>query len=313
MPKTPEIVTFSERELDSTPPPPISDLLEQGRIVLFPSPPIPLPSPENLDFLRNVAPGHLRHKNISYYPEADRLNGMTGPAAIRNRVKRLLEGYHHEVARFFERSLPDLTRHAHAGTSSLRPIEEEGRDLPLRASNERLHVDAGAYGATHGARILRFFTNFHPTKDRVWKVKGTFPDLLREYGRRAGFEPSADSSRFLEERLMDRLFSGLIRTISAVAPMARSLDSSPYDRAMRRFHNYLKESDEFQTTTEGERVVRFPPMSSWMVFTDAIGHACLSGQFALVSTFLLPRDNCRLRHLTPFQVLREFTRGNCGN
>ena len=44
-----------------------------------------------------------------------------------------------------------------------------------------MHIDAGAYGATNGARILRFFVNVHPERDRVWGTKGSFEDLMRRY------------------------------------------------------------------------------------------------------------------------------------
>ncbi len=85
--------------------------------------------------------------------------------------------------------------------------------------------------------------------------------------------------------------------------IANVLDSSPYDRAMRRFHNYMKDDPAFRDSQDGYREFRFGPRSAWMVLTDSVSHACLSGQHALVSTFLVPLQNCRLPEMAPINVL----------
>jgi hypothetical protein len=40
-----------------------------------------------------------------------------------------------------------------------------------------------------------------------------------------------------------------------------------------------------------------------MVFTDGISHAALSGQYAFISTALIPLQNCRHFERTPFGIL----------
>jgi hypothetical protein len=40
-----------------------------------------------------------------------------------------------------------------------------------------------------------------------------------------------------------------------------------------------------------------------MVFTDGISHSVLTGQYALVTTVLVPLTNCRTPALTPYHVL----------
>ena len=35
------------------------------------------------------------------------------------------------------------------------------------------------------------------------------------------------------------------------------LDSSPYDRAMRKFHNYMKDTPSFQQASDDDRTFRF--------------------------------------------------------
>jgi len=81
--------------------------------------------------------------------------------------------------------------------------------------------------------------------------------------------------------------------------MARVVDSSPYDRRMRRFHNWMKDTPSFQA--EPYERFAFPPYSAWMVLTDGVSHACIRGQHALVDTFLIPLRNCRLP--APFHLL----------
>lgn len=86
-------------------------------------------------------------------------------------------------------------------------------------------------------------------------------------------------------------------------PVSRALDSSPYDRAMRRFHNFMKDTPSFQSDPDGRVEMRFPPMSAWMVFTDMVSHACLSGQHCFNYTALIPLEDCRHPERAPFNLL----------
>lgn len=302
MPKQPEVVSVSRAHLAALRTDELSDYLEEGRIVFFPEAPVALPSAQDLEFLRSELPKLIRLKNVSYYPTADRVYGMQGDRALRERVTALLKDHHHRVEDFLHKHIPRLAKDWIAGTASFRPLEEKGRNLSAHASNELLHIDSGAYGATHGDRIFRFFTNINTSKPRVWRVKGTFPDLYRELGPQAGI---ARPGSIVDEGLLDRVYSGMIRGLSAVLPMARSLDSSPYDRAMRRLHNYMKDSPEFQRSDDGARIVDFPPMSSWMVLTDMVGHSCIEGQHMLSDTFLIPLKNCLRADYTPYRLLQR--------
>jgi len=190
--------------------------------------------------------------------------------------------------------MPGFTRGWSPGTSSFRPMEEEGRGLSPHASNELIHVDAGAYGATHGDRILRFFVNLNPSRERVWISKGTFEELFRRHGAEAGLGGGG-----LQPRLPERALGSLLRVAGRAFPMARVVDTSPYDRRMRRFHNWMKDTAQFQQPPH-ERF-SFAPFSAWMVLTDGVSHACIQGQHALVDTFLIPLANCRL--IAPYHLL----------
>jgi len=281
----------------------LSDELERGRIVAFPECPIGLPSREDLGFLREEMPKVLKLKNISYHPESRRIVGIRGDRAVIERVESILRAHSERVQQFLGKMIPALASGWMIGTSSFRPMQEKGRELSAHASNELVHVDAGAYGATHGDRILRFFVNVNPVEDRVWITKGSFPDLFKRFGERAGLLPPAGNG-FLEEGLFDRVRTATVNAISAVVPPAKLLDSSPYDRAMRRFHNFMKDTPEFQSDQAGHQEFRMKPFWAWMVFTDMVSHAVISGQHALVDTFVVPLGNCRLKEMAPINVLK---------
>lgn len=285
----------------------ISDSLERGSIVYFPESPVALPSAEDLIFLRQELPGLLKLKNVSYHPEAGSVRGLDSEdAELRQRVNGILKKVSDDIADFLSRAAPRLTDNWTVGTCSFRPIQEQGRDLDAHASNELVHVDAGAYGATNGDRILRFFINVNPAEDRVWATKGNFPELLQSHGERAGLNFATAGSNYLRKGPLDHAWSGLVKSVSRIGmPTARVLDSSPYDREMRRFHNYMKDTPEFQQSQQGHEEFRFPPFSAWMVFTDMVSHACLSGQFAFVHTSLVRLENCRLPELAPINLLRQ--------
>ena len=282
----------------------LSDELERGRIVVFPECPVELPSPEDLDFLRDEMHKHLNYKNISFHPEADKVSGIKGSREVVQRTYRILREHSRRVQKFLRRAIPVLAKDWLVGTCSFRPLQEKGRNLTPHASNELVHIDAGAYGATHGDRIMRFFVNVNPAEDRVWLTKGAFPEVYERHGKSAGVLPPEGSTAHLDEKLLDRLRTGTLRVLSRLNSQMKLLDSSPYDRAMRRFHNYMKDTPAFQASAEGHQELRFKPFWAWMVLTDMVSHACIAGQYALADTFVVPLKNCRLKEMAPINILK---------
>ncbi len=299
--------SFDKHRLGQLAPDEISDSLEKGTIVFFPETPVVLPSAEDLEFIRQELPGLLKLKNISYHPEAGKVRGLdSSDAAVSDRVTRILSSISDDIAGFLATAAPRLTDNWTVGTCSFRPIEECGRQLDAHASNELVHIDAGAYGATNGDRILRFFINVNPSEDRVWATKGNFTELFHSHGERARLHYCDDGERYLRKGPLDHAWTGLVKGLAGMGmPTARVLDSSPFDREMRRFHNYMKDTPSFQRQTDGHQEFRFPPFSAWMVFTDTVSHACLSGQFAFVHTSIVRLASCRLQELAPINVLRQ--------
>src|SRR5690349_13018075 len=229
----------------------IEDAMERAEVVFFDKSPVELPSEADLDFMREGLPRELQVKNISYHPESDSIPRFDAAPEVKDRIEKILRTHGQRVEAFLRRITPDYVPGWTLGTTSFRSIEEQGRKLKPRSSNELVHIDAGAYGATNGARILRFFVNIHPTRDRVWGTKGGFGALL---GRHRELVEAAKGGRdrvTLDKGPLDRLYSGMVTALSKVYPLFQVIDSSPYDRTMRRIHNYMKEDPAFRDSPEG--------------------------------------------------------------
>ena len=291
------------QRFDTASPEQIEDAMERADVVFFERSPVELPSDADLEFMRTGLPRELQVKNISYHPESDSIPRFEAAPDVRDRIERILRTHGQRVEAFLRRATPDFVPGWTLGTTSFRSIEEQGRKLKPRSSNELVHIDAGAYGATNGARILRFFVNIHPSRDRIWGTKGGFGALLARHRELLEAAKGGRDRVVLDKGPLDRLYSGLVSAVGRVYPLVQVIDSSPYDRSMRRIHNYMKENPAFRDSREGYQEIHFPPLSAWMVFTDGISHSVLSGQHALVTTVLVPLANARTPKLAPYNVL----------
>ena len=281
----------------------LEEQLERGKILFFPPGVLTLPPQEDMSFLREELPTLLSFKNISYHPDGDYLTGMKMDASRRRETRRILREHHQVVVPFLSRVLPHYAKRLQAGKVNFRPLEEQGRKLSVRASNELIHVDALASGPTYGDRILRFFTNIHPRQPRIWKFAGHFPELFAEFRKDAGLA-DIDAST-LRQGPVKKIGSGFLGWLARRGfPQAKmALDVSPYDRAMRKLHNFLKENADFQKDGTRISTFEFPPFSTWIVFTDMVSHAVVSGRHALVNTFHVSLGDCRLPGLAPYHIL----------
>ena len=266
--------------------------LEQGSILFFSQPPFAFPH-EDANFLINQPQTNSRlHKNISYRPEEDVMRGFGGDPKDQNRAQEILRNYCSAVTGFVSKFLAPYAGKMQRDYASFRPLEEEGRDLPLHKRNDLLHVDAFPSRPTRGGRILRVFTNVNPGKNRIWLTGERFPGLAKKYADDAGLRTIAGSK--LRRRALH-----LLHTVGMPVP-----DRSAYDEFMLRFHDFLKENSEFQSGDK-ERV-EFPPMATWLVFTDGVPHAALSGQFAMEQTFIVSPEALVSRADAPIAVLEAI-------
>ena len=275
--------------------------LEEGNILFFPQTPIAL-DPADLQFLRGQQQSDSSlHKNIAYKPLADALSGFdaksANPAAVA-RLRGIMQHYSQSVTSFLSGFLAPYAGRWQLDYASFRPQEEEGRDLPLRRRNDLLHTDAFPTRPTHGARILRFFNNIHPTRTRDWVVSDAFRTVATKYAPAEIALPQPGSS-------MGRAFKSLAAGIGLGAA-APALKRSPYDDFMMRFHNFLKENHDFQSTC-AKYDYQFPAGSSWMVYTDMVPHAVLCGQYALEQTYLVSSEAMVAPQHAPLTVLEELS------
>ncbi len=168
------------------------DLLEKGQIVFFPSLPFHFPI-EDQEFLLAQQWTELRlHKNVSYRPSEDVLRGVSGDARTIERIHAIMRNYSAQVIEFLTKFLAPYATRWNLDFSSFRPIEEEGRDLPIHKRNDLLHVDAFPSRPTRGGRILRVFTNLNPKRPRVWNTTEGFESLARQFAKDAGLGQIAE-------------------------------------------------------------------------------------------------------------------------
>ncbi|MFZ0662026.1 MAG: Kdo hydroxylase family protein [Acidobacteriaceae bacterium] len=270
--------------------------LEAGEILYFPETPIAILQSDLEFLLGQQQTDSSLHKNIAYKPNIDRLSGVdtrTADAAAVARLHGIMRGYSQAVTKFLTGFLAPYHANWRLDYASFRPQEEQGRDLPLRRRNDLLHTDAFPTRPTHGARILRFFNNIHPTRTRDWVVGDPFAKVAPQFAP-AEIAPRPDTAALRAAKVLGRA-AGL----SGAIP---SLKRSPYDDFMMRFHNFLKENARFQAEC-AKYPWQFPPDSSWMVYTDTVPHAVLAGQYALEQTFLVAPEALVAPETSPLKVL----------
>ncbi len=273
--------------------------LEEGNILYFPKTPFDL-SQEDLNFLLNQQQSDAGyHKNIAYRPAQDRITGIArGPAQETNKLLTIMRDYSKRVTRFLEVLLPPYADSWQLDYASFRPQEEKGRNLRLRARNDLIHVDSFPSRPTHGNRILRVFTNVNPSQPRRWTTTDAFDILVKQF---AGTEVPMPKS--LDQSLWRRMSYALAKAAHSVGLPV--VPRSPYDDFMLRFHHFLKENNDFQTNCP-KQTWEFTPYSTWIVFTDMVCHAVLSGQYALEQTYIVSRDSLLLPQKAPVNILENL-------
>src|SRR5260364_180195 len=172
---------------------------------------------------------------------------------------------------------------------SYRPLEIQGRKTSLRKDDTSLHVDAFPSSPNQGKRILRLFCNINPNRqDRVWRIGESFTDVARH------FLPQIQSPVPGSARLLQML---------GITKSCRTL----YDHFMLQLHDLMKRDNAYQQNVRATEI-RFPAGSSWIVQTDHVSHAALSGQYLLEQTFYLPVEAMACPEKSPLRIL-EHLRG----
>jgi hypothetical protein len=268
--------------------------LELGNIVFLPRSPIAIPAEDRELLLGRKQSRSAYHKNIAYRPAEDHITGLDASEQQQvERLKRILCDYSRRSVEFLSQFLSPYAGKWKLDYASFRPIEEEGRPARLHARNDLLHFDSFPTRPTNGARILRFFTNINPTENRVWLTSETFEAFGPSIAKAAG--------------VLTAYRNPLTRALRSAARVLRIPGATrpPYDELMRHCHDAMKENETFQQNSPKHRW-EFPPNSSWMVCTDCVSHAVLSGQYALEQTFLIPQSVLLEPQRSPLAILQSL-------
>ena len=291
-----ELISIDQSRVDAEYRDEMCRKLEQGNILLL-NPTSFMPSEEDCAFLRaQRQTTRPSHKNIAYKPHLDKITGADAEnTQDADRLHAILSNYSLGAMKTLAKMFPLYAEVWRVDYASFRPVEEQGRDLPLRHRNDLMHLDAFPTRPTHGGRILRAFTNIHPERDRVWGVSDSFPIIAERYANLAGLkEVTSPFSNFRRGAFRAGKLVGL-----------KIPDRSAYDEFMLKFHHYLKANEEFQLNGQTQTAA-FPPGSTWISFTDQVAHKALSGQYALEQTCIVPLRCQLLPEEAPVNVLERI-------
>ncbi|MDW5503880.1 Kdo hydroxylase family protein [Pseudomonas lundensis] len=288
---TPEqaLMTLPQQQWDSAPTPlslTAVKALEQGKVLFLPELAFPLLADEIT--LLDPSLVDVKRKNISYWPETDKLSGVA-IAAQQAQVQALLERYYQACRQLVTGLLPHYQQTLHSPTNSLRlhPVSAWRATSSWRKDDSRLHVDAFPSRPNLGERILRIFTNINPHGEhRQWRVGEPFPQLAR--------------------RFMPRLprYSPLNSWLQHKVGITKRRRSH-YDHLMLQLHDAMKADQNYQQQSP-QLALDLPPGSSWICFSDQTPHAAMAGQFMLEQTFLLPVAAMKNPQQSPLKMLETL-------
>ena len=260
--------------------------LEAGEIVATGDAGFALTGAEAERIARGVGAG--RAKNVSLDPDTGAVRGASGDAADDGMIAALMRRYAQWARARIVESAPDYGPHLRAGRASLRTRDAGAPALSPRKDDRRLHADAFPSRPTGGERILRVFSNVNPDgQARIWRVGEPFEAYAGRWLSQLGRPWPGEA--WLLERL------GVTRG-----------RRTAYDALMLGLHDKAKLDEAYQRQAPS-REVAFAAGTSWIVFTDGVIHAAMSGCFALEQTFYLPVEGMRTPDASPLRVLERLT------
>ncbi len=263
-----------------------AQVLEAGGVITFPDRRFAMSSAETRMLDPSISDG--RAKNISLDPATGRVSGTklddAGQVILAEMIGRFAQTADDLLAELTPRYASALQRRR----TSFRPGAISDRALSRRKDDRRLHVDAFPANPVQGRRILRVFANVNPTGEaRVWNV-------------------GDDTFAAVAERVRKRLTArGRGAGLKAAFGVTRGRQS-PYDQLMLQLHDAAKLDDGYQADAPRRRL-ELPAGCMWVVYTDSVMHAALSGQYALEQTYLLPIEAMQDEAASPLRILERMT------
>ncbi len=258
--------------------------LESGEIVFFPE--------LNFKISRDEQPLLdpqlilTKRKNISYDPPSGLIRGHSSPQHTEGLQKLLCRYYQHSLALIYS-LFPLYQNKLSSGRTSLRTVAISARKRSCLKDDTLLHVDSFVATPVNGQRILRVFTNINPDGvARVWQVGESFSTVARR------FLPQIPSMTSLEQYWVHLL--KITKTLR-----------SPYDHFMLNIHNAMKKDKLYQQEVQ-KTTIELPAGSSWIVYSDQVSHAAISGQHVLEQSFYLPIQAMQDPQQSPLFILESL-------
>lgn len=261
-----------------------TEALENGKVLYLPHLAFTLDPSEQRYLSASIATP--KAKNIRYDIRSDTLGGTALPADEHVGLQAMLRRFADHSRLLVEHWLPHYRASITQARTSFRPVEALGRPASYRKDDTRLHVDAFPATPTAGKRLLRVFSNVNPAGvPRHWRVGEPLSQVVE---------------RFLPRLPKPKPFvaSGL-----HLLGLTRGKRSA-YDHYMLHLHNAMKADLQYQKQASQEDVY-FPAGATWLVFSDQVSHAAMSGQFMFEQTFYLPADKMLDEQRSPLRILER--------
>lgn len=265
--------------------------LESGQIIVLPNLSFAIePVEQGIFTVLNTTLKQSKAKNISYNVKNDSLSGLQADSDETAAVLSVLKRYAHQTSTLLNQLLPHYTPSLIQQRTSYRAVEIHGRKSPsIRKDDTKLHVDAFPANPTQGNRILRVFTNINPHgQPRHWQVGESF---------------EAVATQFLPQ-LSTRQLPGMSQLLNKLN-VTKSYRTN-YDHIMLQLHNSMKANAHYQKSVN-QASYFIPAGTTWIVFTDQVSHAALSGQYVLEQTFSLSVAGMLCVEKSPLHILERLT------
>lgn len=219
------------------------------------------------------------------------LRGAVGSDAEKAALHAMITRYADQAEAFALRLFPHYKGKLVRGNSSFRPVQIAGRATSWRQDDSRLHVDAFPSNPTQGTRLLRVFSNVNPAGEpRKWRVGEPF---------------EAHAQRYLPKLSRPLPGSAWLQHKLHITKKRRT----EYDHLMLQLHDRAKSDAEFQRTSPQLRV-DFAPGTTWVVYSDQVLHAVLSGQHMMEQTFYVKVEDLKFPEKSPLRTLERLTQRN---
>lgn len=265
----------------------LTNTLESGNVLFFPE----LAFQPNEHESQVLSPHFIntKSKNISFNLLTNEMRGLhkNTPQEHSALFRCLLTRFAKQAQQFAGHLFPHYSKTLRTGRTSFRPVEISGRVSSYRKDDTRLHVDAFPSNPNQGWRILRVFCNINPNaQPRIWRVGEPFEEVAKQFlpQLRKPIPGSAHLLRWLQITKQYR---------------------THYDHYMLQLHDNMKADEEYQRKA-AQQVIQFPAGSTWVVQTDHVSHAAMSGQFVLEQTFYLPVEAMMNPAMSPLRVLEKL-------